>query len=48
MGSDVFQAMVNQYLSHSMPKSAGNPRAVFDERQRQWFEQNQWVGETSP
>src|ERR1700682_4542018 len=48
-GSDVFEAMVNQYLSHSMPKSAGNPALFLTKGSRNGFNKG-WLKQvlTSP
>jgi hypothetical protein len=47
-GSDVFEAMVNQYLSHSMPKSAGNPALFLTKGSGNGFNKIKGLAETSP
>jgi hypothetical protein len=39
--------MVNQYLSHSMPKSAGNPALFLTKSSRNGFNEIKGLAETS-
>jgi hypothetical protein len=47
-GSNAFQAMVNQYLSHSVPKSAGNPALFSTKTPRNGFNKINGLTEAGP